>query len=143
MGARVAAVLAAIVTALACLPIGGAAGWWWGHGQGVQQQRGEQAVQTVEALTGLVDANKGLVDQANQASAAIRTAVAARQAADQQTTRTLKDALQQTAATRAGCVYGDGVMRQLATARDRAAQAAAGGTGGGVPTTGRDASGQP
>ncbi|RGP57278.1 hypothetical protein ASB58_00935 [Pseudomonas abyssi] len=64
--------------------------------------------------------------------------MSARQQADANTTKELTDALALTAAERAQCRFDDDSMRHTAAARDRAAQAAAGGLGGAVPAAGGD-----
>ncbi len=57
----------------------------------------------------------------------MRQALASREQLDTATTQEFKNALNATADSRAGCVFSADVMRQLATANERAAQAAASG----------------
>lgn len=112
---------------------GTAAGVSWGTAQGRAEQLAQADHQAVQQLTELLDGHKALIEQAGAASRAMRRAMAARAATDDRTTREIRDALAQTAPARAGCVFPADVMRLLATARDRAAQAAAGGVLGAVP----------
>lgn len=120
----------------------GAGGVAWGTAQGRAAQVAEQDHQAVQQLGELLDGYKGLVQQAADASRAMRRATAARAAHDDRTTLEIRDALSQTAAARAGCVFPADVMRQLATARDRAAQAAAGGVLGALPGSAASAAGE-
>lgn len=116
-----------LLLALAAAFAGATGGFYFGVADGRARQAGEQAAETVQSLTDVIDAHKGLVADANAASRAMRQALAARAQADLKSTRELKDALARTASSRTGCVFDDGVMRQLDAARERAAAAAAGG----------------
>jgi hypothetical protein len=112
-----------VLTAL----FGTGGGYWYGRADGVAAQQARQDHQAVTDLTGIIDSHKTLIDQANSASVAMRQATARREATDRKTTEEFRHALAATADSRAGCVFDDGVVRQLAAARDRAAAAAAGG----------------
>ena len=78
-------------------------------------------------LNGLLESHQGLIKEAAEASKSMRQALASREQLDTTTTKELKNALTATADSRAGCVFPAVVMRQLAAASERAAQAAAGG----------------
>lgn len=127
--------LSALVLALST----GTGGYFYGHHQGAIAESAERDKKTVTDLTDLIDSHKGLIAQANAASVSMRGALTRRATADTQTTQEFKDALAATAASRAGCVFSDGVMRQLAAANSRAAQAAAGGIQGALPGSAADA----
>lgn len=81
----------------------------------------------LDGLTAVIDSAQGLTTAANEASQALGKTISARKQADARTTKEIRDALATTAAQRAGCMFNDGVMQQLGDARDRAAEAAAGG----------------
>ena len=97
--------------------------------------------QAADALNQFIAGARQLTTEANKASNALAAQVAARQTADEQSTRELKDALKKTASQRVKCVFDDGVMQLLREARERAATAAADGLSGGddreVPASGR------
>lgn len=124
--------LLALAALTACLA-GTVGGYWYGHGQGVLVESARRDGQAVKDLGELIESHKGLIRQAGAASKAMRAAVARRAAQDAQSTQEIRDALTTTADSRAGCVFPAGVMRQLADARERAAQAAAGGIRGALP----------
>lgn len=88
----------------------------------------------LEALEGVIDSTKGLIADANTASQELGKTISARKQADARTTKEIRDALATTADQRAGCMFDDDVMQQLGDARDRAAEAAAGGIRRAVPT---------
>lgn len=111
----------------------GVGGYVYGHGNGVLAESAKRDGQAVQQLTQLITAHQDLVKQSGSASRAMRTALATRAQHDDQTTREFRDALASTSDSRAGCVFPAGVMRDLATARDRAAQASASGIKGTVP----------
>jgi len=122
----------ALAALTACLA-GTVGGYWYGHDQGVLAESARRDGRAVKDLGALIESHKGLIRQAAAASKAMRTAVARRAAQDAQSTQEIRDALTATAASRDGCVFPAGVMRQLADARERAAQAAAGGVRGALP----------
>ena len=109
--------------------------WHQGYERGSGDVRLEVASQKTleagDALNQFIAGAKQLTAEANQASNALAAQVAARQAADQQSTREIKDALKKTASQRVMCVFDDDVMRLLREARQRAATAAADGLSGG------------
>ena len=108
-------------------------GFFYGLHQGVVDESARRDGKAVQDLTSLINAHMGLIGQSKAASADMRRALGARVSADAITTRDLQDALKATADSRAGCVFDAGVMRQLGTARDRAAQAATSGIRGALP----------
>lgn len=109
--------------------------WHQGYERGAGDVRLEVASQKTReargALQGLIDGARQLTGEANKASNALAAQVAARQAADEQSTREVKNALKKTASQRVMCVFDDDVMRLLREARQRAATAAADGLSGG------------
>lgn len=111
-------------------------GYWRGDLDASAREVAKQDAQTVKDLTGLIQSQKDLIADAGKASAAMRGAVALRQKSDAQSTKELRDALSKTASERAGCLFPADVMRQLAEAHGRAAQAAAGGVRGALPSAG-------
>ncbi|HCQ7476715.1 hypothetical protein [Klebsiella michiganensis] len=118
--------------------------WHQGYERGAGDVRLEVANQRTQeagdALQKFIDGARQLTAEANKASNALAAQVAARQTADEQSTRELKDALKKTASQRVMCVFDDGVMQLLREARQRAATAAADGISGGddrkVPASG-------
>jgi len=118
---------------LLALAAAAGAGYWRGHAAGQAAQQARQDHQAVAELTGIIESHTQLVEQSQAASRAMRQATARREAADQKTTEELRHALAATADSRTGCVFDDGVLRQLQAARDRAAAAAAGGVRGALP----------
>ena len=121
--------LAALVLALST----GGIGYWHGTSAGQASAKAAQDAQAVTDLTEIITAHKGLIKEAGAASGRIRKAVAARELADNKTTKEVSDELTATSDSRAGCVFPAGVMRGLAEARERSAQAAASGIGSPVP----------
>lgn len=111
----------------------GTAGYWSGTRAGIASAKATQDAQAVTDLTEIITAHKGLIKEAGAASGRIRKAVAARELADNKTTKEVSDELTATSDSRAGCVFPAGVMRGLAEARERSAQAAASGIGSSVP----------
>ena len=98
-----------------------------GYQAGIAKANAEQTARDFKKLNGLIDSHQGLIKQAAEASVSMRQALASRTQLDATTTKEFKNALAATADSRAGCVFDADVMRQLAGARERAAQAAAGG----------------
>ncbi|HIH9790344.1 TPA: hypothetical protein ACYU9X_000861 [Klebsiella pneumoniae] len=109
--------------------------WHQGYERGAGDVRLEVALQKTreagDALNQFIDGARQLTAEANKASNALAAQVAARQTADEQSTREIKDALKKTASQRVMCVFDDDVMRLLREARQRAATAAADGISGG------------
>ncbi|AVO33656.1 hypothetical protein [Ottowia oryzae] len=114
----------------------GAGGYWWGHGNGKAAEVARRDADTVAKVTAQLEAHQGLIDDANAASAALRGAAATRAANDRKFSKEFRDALKNTAGDRAGCRFDDDSVRQLGAARERAAQAAAGGLTATVPRAG-------
>ncbi|HFF9504093.1 TPA: hypothetical protein ACGE99_003769 [Serratia marcescens] len=115
-----------------------------GHKQGLADARLEcsrsQTRQAADALNQFIAGAKELTAQANAASQQLAQQIADRAAADDQSTREIRDALKKTAARRVNCVFDADVMQQLSTAQQRAAAATTNGIasriGGTVPATG-------
>lgn len=108
--------------------------WHQGYERGAGDVRLEIANQKTreagDALNQFIDGAKQLTAEANKASNALAAQVAARQAADDQSTREIKSALKKTAPQRVMCVFDDDVMQLLREARQRAATAATDGLSG-------------
>ncbi len=121
------------LVALVLIAAGGGLGYWRGHAAGSAAEVARQDAATLNTLGAQLAAHADLVQQSGDASRRLRVAVALREKANTQTSKDLRDALQATADSRAGCTFPAGVMRQLAQARDAAAQAAASGVGGALP----------
>jgi len=121
--------LAVVLSALAA----GGGGLWVGQDVGRTAEAAKRDAQNLKDLGSMLDAQKGLIDQANAASLAMRQATAKRLAADRKTTEDITHALALTAGDRAGCHFPDDSMRQLAQAHRRAAEAAASGVRGALP----------
>ncbi|EPA9110272.1 hypothetical protein ACQ711_001137 [Serratia liquefaciens] len=115
-----------------------------GRRQGVSDGRLEcskgQTQQAADALNQFIAGAKALTAQANAASQQLAQQIAGRAAADDQSTREIRDALKKTAPNRVNCVFDADVMRQLIAAQQRAAAATTNGVtgraGGAMPTTG-------
>lgn len=91
-----------------------------------------------DSLNQFIASTQALTSQANTASRQLAIQIAARAAADDQSSREIRDALKKTAAARVNCVFDADIMQQLATARERAATAAASGI---TPRVEREVSG--
>ncbi|MBX9935044.1 MAG: DUF2570 domain-containing protein [Burkholderiaceae bacterium] len=135
---RTALALVCLLTALAALT----AGYWRGHRDGQAATVARQDAQTVQDLSAQLTAHADLIEQSGAASRRLRQAMAQREQADQKTTKELRNALSKTADSRTGCVFPADVMRSLANAQTRAAQAAASGIGRALPTTNTGPTGQ-
>ena len=127
---RISIALLALVVGLAAA----VGGYFYGHRQGVVAESAKRDGKAVTDLTNMITSHQNLIDQANAASRNMRRSLASRAEADTQSTQELKNALAATADSRTGCVFPAGVMRQLSAARDRAAQAAASGIQGAMPS---------
>ena len=117
------AALAGLLLAVAT----GIAGYGYGIDQGKALEKGRQDAAALKTLTDQVNAHADLVKRSSAASRALRAAMAEQERTNTATTRELNHELTQPADSRAGCVFPAGVMRNLADARNRAAEAAAGG----------------
>ncbi len=114
--------------------LGGAlGGFFYGRAQGVQAEAARRDGQALQQMERLIESHRGLIDEANAASGALREAQAQRAAQDQRFSREFRNALRFSAANRAGCRFDDDSVRQLESARERAAAAAAGGGAAVVP----------
>lgn len=119
---------AAIALSLLLTGLAGAAGGtFWGKHTERQAQQAKQDADTVVDLKAVLDANADLVKRSAEASRSIRQAIDRLSSINTKTTKGISDELQATADSRAGCVFPAGVMRELAAARDRAADAATNG----------------
>ncbi|MGM7653583.1 hypothetical protein [Serratia marcescens] len=115
-----------------------------GHKQGMADARLEcsrgQTQQAADALNQFIAGTKLLTAQANAASQQLAQQIADRAAADNQSTREIRDALKKTASRRVNCEFDADVMQQLTAAQQRAAAATTSGIasriGGTVPATG-------
>jgi len=132
---KTVALLSAVL--IAALAVAGLSYWL-----GKAARQAEQDHQAVADLSTILQSQTKLVKQANAASRAMRQATARREAADQQTTEELRHALAATADSRTDCAFPADVLRQLQAARDRAADAAAGGIRGEMSQP-ADGAGQP
>ncbi len=113
--------------------VAGAAGFGGGYSRGQAAQVADQNANTVKQLGDQIQAHEDLVKRSTAANQALRQTMLARKKADKQSTEVLNHELNSTADSRAGCVFPVGVMRELATAHERAAQAATSGIAGAVP----------
>ena len=116
--------------------VGGGAGYLYGRHEGSQLERARIDAQSVRELTDLIESHKGLIAESASAGKGMRQALVSRRAQDQAATKELRNVLAETADRRVDCVFEPRVMRELEAARERAAQAAAGGVLGAVPATG-------
>lgn len=136
---RVISVIAAIVLLLLSIAVSWMAGRKLGQVEGstscTQQYQLEQ-IQEQDQILGQV---KLMASEAQKASLEISAIIHKRQAADERTTKTLRDTLNKTSNQRVICVFDADVMQQLDTARLRANTAATSGITVAVPaTTGTD-----
>ncbi len=111
----------------------GIGGHVYGLNQGKAAEKGRQDAEAVRSLTQQINAHADLVKQSKAVSRDLRRAASLREQADQKSSQELSHELNATAASRAGCVFPAGVMRNLATARERAAEAASSGIGRALP----------
>ncbi len=113
------------VAAAACVGYGlyYAYGTGYRNGETAADARHDKAA--VAELRAILKTNAEQTDQANQASAELRGLIASIDRRDSRTSKELHDALQKTAADRAGCRFDDDSLRLLDAARERAAAAAA------------------
>lgn len=111
----------------------GIGGYGYGLDQGKALEKGRQDAEALQTITGQIAAHVDLVKQSGVASRSLRLALAAREKANDTTSKEMSDALTTTADSRVGCVFPARVMRNLSEARDRAAEAAASGIHGALP----------
>ena len=138
MSAASTVAIAGLLVAIAA----GVGGYDYGIDQGKALEKGRQDADSLKTVTDQIAAHVDLVKQSGAASRSLRLAVAAREKVNDTTSKELGDALTATADSRAGCVFPAGVMRGLEAARERAAQAAAGGVVGALPGAAASATGQ-
>ena len=112
----------------------GVGGYGYGLDQGKALEKGRQDSKALEAVTEQLSAHADLVKRSGAASKGMRAAVAQLERANTQTTTENADALTTTAPERADCVFPPDVVRGLQAARDRAAEAAASGIRGALPS---------
>ena len=112
----------------------GLAGYGYGIDQGKALEKGRQDAKALETITDQIAAHADLVKRSGAASKGMRAAVAQLEKANTQTTTEIADALTTTAPERADCVFPTDVVRGLQAARDRAAEAAASGIRGALPS---------
>ncbi len=113
--------------------LGASTAYTLGYAQGESAAKDKCQQAQLDSLTAVIDSAHGLTAAANTASQELGKTISARKQADAKATKEIRDALASTAPLRAGCVFDAGVMQQLDNARDRAAEAAAGGIRGAVP----------
>ena len=124
----------ALVGGLLLAAAAGIGGYGYGLDQGKALEKGRQDSKALETITEQIAAHADLVKRSGAANKGMRTALAQLEKANTQTTTEIADALTTTAPERADCVFPPGVMRGLSEARDRAAQAAASGIRGALPS---------
>ena len=112
----------------------GIAGYVCGIDQGKALEKGRQDGKALETITDQIAAHADLVKRSGAANKGMRAAVAQLEKANTQTTTEIADALTTTALERADCVFPSDVVRGLQGARDRAAEAAASGIRGALPS---------
>jgi uncharacterized protein HemX len=125
--------------ALAAALAAGGAGYWRGHVAGKAAAQARQDAALVRQLGQELDSHRDLIDSANAASAHLRADMAAQRTRERQYSKEFRDVLNESAVNRANCRFGAGVVQRLDAARERAAQAAAGGGAATVPGAGSGA----
>ena len=130
MSAASTVAIAGLLVAIAA----GVGGYGYGLDQGKALEKGRQDGKALETITDQIAAHADLVKRSGAASKGMRAAVAQFEKANTQTTREIADALTSTAPERADCVFPPDVVRGLQAARDRAAEAAASGIRGALPS---------
>lgn len=118
-------VLAAMVVAMGAWLMGSGNGYAKGFKQGALSVAAKRDADLVGQLSATITASNDLAGRANVASQALRQSVGDFETNYQPVIKEFNDALTQTAASRTGCVFSPGVMRQLGQAQQRAATAAA------------------
>lgn len=109
-------------------------GFWLGYGRGDHDRTAVQDHKAVAQFESMLGSIQTEWKAASVESARERQRQAALQAANQKTTRELRDVLKKTSADRAGCRFDDDSVQRVQAARDAAASAAANGLRGAVPT---------
>lgn len=124
----------ALVGGLLLAVAAGIGGYGYGLDQGKALEKGRQDAKALETITDQIAAHADLVKRSGAASKGMRAAVAQLERANTQTTTEIADALTTTAPERADCMFPPDVVRGLQAARDRAAEAAASGIRGALPS---------
>ena len=124
----------ALVGGLLLAAATGIGGYGYGLDQGKALEKGRQDGKALETITDQINAHADLVKRSGAASKGMRAAVAQLEKTNTQTTTEIADALTTTALERADCVFPSDVVRGLQGARDRAAEAAASGIRGALPS---------
>ena len=106
----------------------------WGHANATASESSACQAQTIGQLDSTLQQMQQLTRDASAANLALGQTISARQQADAQATTEIRNALKTTAHLRVDCVFDDGVMRALSTARQRANHAAASGLINPVPS---------
>lgn len=130
---------------LACLAIVGVvfAAYKFGHYQGQisaeLKYANAQAQEAGDVLNQFITGTKELTQAANNASKALSQQIVERKLYDEQSTKALQDALNNSADARINCVFDDSVLRFIDSARESAVKATTdgitGNTGSAVRTS--------
>jgi hypothetical protein len=123
-----------VVLAALLLLASHAAVWRWSADRTEGRLVAEFQNQKITELSTTLTTMQQLATTANDASIALGKTISARVQADARTSQEIRRALSTTAHLRIDCVFDDGVMRALTTARDRANTAAASGINDPVPS---------
>jgi hypothetical protein len=110
-------------------------GFLFGYDAGNEKTCASEQAALVQTLQAQLRQQQALIARAAQIDADLRAAIAQRQEQDKRTSQELRNELKKSAASRAGCLNPDGVVRHLSAARDRAALPAAGGNGRALPAS--------
>lgn len=110
----------------------------WGYAGAAGDERSACQTREIDGLTFTIAQLQAMTLQASRQSREIDQVLSERQLANETTTEELNDALAETANDRSDCLFPVGVMRQLAAARARAAEAAASGITGSLSAPDRD-----
>lgn len=104
-----------------------------GYSTGFNKAEKACSQQTIEQLSNLLKKSEQLTERANEASKHLSEQVLARQLADSESTREIKNALNKSAHQRVQCVFDADSLQRITAAYERAAAATSGGIGGTVP----------
>ena len=110
-----------------------AIGYWKAYDSGYSAAVAKNQQASLDGLISLIQSSTSLINKANDASQSLSSVIAARQQADEKTTRNLRETLEATKDLRAACVYSADVLRDVRDARSRAAAAVTGGISRTVP----------
>jgi len=109
--------------------------WGSGYQVGGASVRAELAQEDAVNFRQLLAQSQAQLKDSQSQSASLFQRLASRARDDERTTQVLKDALVESAASRASCRFPVGVVQQLDAARQRAAEATTGGLGAALPFT--------